>query len=952
MAMLISAAVLAQNPAPSGNLYGTVLDESNQSLPGVTVTLLGPGAAQTATTASNGDFRFLNLSPGNYSVTLERSGFQTVRREVSIALGQNAVFTITMPVAAAEAVTVQGESAATDTRQTETGATLQRKELDTIPTTRDPWAILRQVPGVLVANMNVNGSASGVQSIFVGKGAHSDQNSYNLDGVAVTDMAATGSTPLYFDFDSFEDIEVVTGGSDPSLATPGVSLNMVTRRGTNQLRGSGRMYYFFPSSEGSADQVAAYGSWDYGMEAGGPLWKDHAWLWAAGAANNIKGETVFLPDGQPFRSANKIHQWNAKLDAQLVPANTLTLFYNQFDKVFAGRDAGPNRSLSASWNQTTPSSAYKVEDSQVLSQKVFASAYFSYLSGDFTLSPVGGLDRQADLDADYVWQNSYFFFRSHRPQHQAGATVSSFFDTGPLNHELKFGFGYRHTRADSLTVWPGDQLFGNEASGLAAVTRAANAKYEVNYYDTYLGDTIRAGNLTINAGLRFDYQQGKNLPSSVPANPVLGELLPAVNYPGDAGFPITWRSVEPRVGATYSLGKDRKTIVRASYARFANQLGSEIFNSNAFPGPATLYYYWTDSNGNHRVDPGEVDTSPSNLAGALYVNPLDTASTASVNQISPNLKPPVTDEFIVGAERQIFSDFSASIAYTHRSARNLEFLGYPFPPHGGQPIPGVSRSDYEYAGNATGTATSDGFSLSFSEPYYALTSCPDPCTGVLIANRADYSMLYDGLELQVVKRLSHGWSLRAGFAYNDWRQSVGPRGIVDPNNLRGGTNANGAVIEPAGRAGGRGGGSLINSKWQFNLNGTLELPLGFMAAANFFGRQGFPTAYFVRAITRDAAGRDDIWLQIGHVDDYRNADVYQLDLHLERLIHIGSTFTITPAVDCFNAVNSHTVLQRVGRVGVYTATGDTPSFQPDKTLNQPIERLSDRTFRLGARISF
>jgi hypothetical protein len=152
--------------------------------------------------------------------------------------------------------------------------------------------------------------------------------------------------------------------------------------------------------------------------------------------------------------------------------------------------------------------------------------------------------------------------------------------------------------------------------------------------------------------------------------------------------------------------------------------------------------------------------------------------------------------------------------------------------------------------------------------------------------------------------------------------------------------------------GGRGSGSFVNSKWQFNLSGTLELPLGFLGAANFFGRQGFPTSYFVRAITRDAMGRDDISLQIGQVDDYRNPDVYQLDLHLERLIRIGSRFTITPAVDCFNAVNSHTVLQRVGRVGVYTATGDTPSFRQESTFNQPVERLSDRTFRLGARISF
>jgi hypothetical protein len=947
MATLFLRAAVAsgQNPSPTGNLYGTALDEQAMFLPGITVTLTGLGAVQTATTDRRGDFRFLNLSPGDYVVILERTGFETARREVTVALGKNAVLAITMPVAgAAEAVTVSGESAM-DSRKTETGETFDRRELDTIPTTRDPWTILRQVPGVLVANMNVNGSATGVQSIFVGKGAHFDQNTYNLDGVGITPPG--GGAPMYFDFDSFDSIAVVTGGSDPELATPGVALNLVTRRGTNELKGSGRAFYFFPSSVGSSDQVASQGSWDYGLEAGGPLWRDRLWLWAAGAGNNIPGETVLLPDGEPFRSSNDLSQWNAKLNAQIVPANSLTLFYLHFDKVFDGRDAGPDRSIAASWNQTTPTSAYRVEDSQVLSQKLFVSAYGSYLNGDFTLTPVGGLDQQADADADYVWQNSFLFYDSRMTQHQTGLTASGFFDTGNLSHELKFGFGYKHVRSDSLTVWPGDQVFGNEYSGLAAVTRASKPKYEVNYYDAYFGDTIQTGNLTVNLGLRFDYQRAKNLPSAVMANPAFPELLPSVQYGGDSGYPITWRMIQPRVAATCALGKEKKTLLKASYARFANQLGSEIYYVNAFPGPAYLYYYWTDTDGNHRVEPNEVDLS--NLAYWRNVNPNDPASSVPLNQIAKNLKPPATNEFIVGVERQIFSDLSASIAYTHRSAQNPEF---PWFPAAAQPIVGVTRADYQYAGNAVGTATAtDGFTLSFSEPYYGLATCPDPCAGVVIENRQDYSMNYNGVELQVVKRLSHGWSLRAGFAYNDWTQTVGPGAIVNPNDLRGGVNRSGAVIEPAGKFFAN-SGSFINSKWQFNVSGTVQLPLEITAAANFFGRQGFPTVYFVRAITRDARGRDTIPLQIGQVDAYRNPDVYELDLHLEKLFRIGKAITISPSLDCFNVANSHTVLQRIGFAGTYDATGDTPSFTPWDAFNEPAERLSDRTFRAGVRISF
>src|SRR5262249_22677626 len=95
--LLSAAASFGQNPLPSGNLYGTALDEQGKSLPGTAVTLTGPGASQSAITLANGDFHFLNLSPGAYSVTLTRQGFQTVRRDVTVLIGRNAVFSVTMP---------------------------------------------------------------------------------------------------------------------------------------------------------------------------------------------------------------------------------------------------------------------------------------------------------------------------------------------------------------------------------------------------------------------------------------------------------------------------------------------------------------------------------------------------------------------------------------------------------------------------------------------------------------------------------------------------------------------------------------------------------------------------------------------------------------------------------------------------------------------------------------
>jgi hypothetical protein len=920
--ILLASRALAQNPSPTGDIHGAVQNEQERPLSGVTVTLTGPGAPRAAASDARGGFHFLGLSPGAYSLRLEHAGFEPVQQDITVALGRNAVLTVRMPLASvAEAVTVEGEAPVLDSRETKMGANFEEKELRSIPTTRDPWAILRQVPGVLLANMNVSGDQSATQSAFIGKGSHSNQNNYFLDGVAVTDMAS-GGTPIYFDFDSLQDVEVVTGGSDPSIPSSGVSINLVTKRGSNELKGSGRAIY---SGAG----------WDYGVEAGGPLWKDRVWLWGAVARNAYLGDTILLPDGESYRSKPTLSHWNAKLSAQPVPASSLTLSYLHFDKVFEHRTNG-DMSLESTWNQKTPTVAYRAEDAHVLSEKLFASLYFSYLDRTFTLTPEGGLDPQANLDADYIWRNSFVDYRNRAPQHAAGANVSAFFNTGNLSHELKFGFGYKHTRIDSLSTWPGDGIVADDYSLLAWITRPADRKFEMNYYDTFVGDTIQAGRFTLNVAVRFDYQQGKNLPSSVPGSPVFPDLLPAVQYGGDSGYPITWRLVQPRAGATFALGRDRKTLLRASYSRFTSQLTDEISELSAFPvGPAYLFYGWDDSNGNHRVEPEEV--SLDEFAGWRYVDP--SHPRVPINRLAPDLEPSPTDEFIAGVEREIRSDLSLSIAYTHRSFRKPIF----------RPLLGVTRADYAYLGNATGTVTSsDGFTLDVDEPYYGLTADPPP-VDYEIRNRPDYRETYDGVELQLVKRLSNRWMLHASFAYNSWRKRVGPGAIVDPNNLRGGSNASGAVVESLGDSGPT-GGRFVNSKWQFNVNGLVQIPLGVEASMNFYGRQGFAIPYFVRVKTHDTAFSEPR-LQIGNVDDYRLPDVYQLDLHLEKTFRIGSGIFVTPSLDCFNVVNSHTILDRYARAGTYDAESD-PAFQPAEQFHAPPATLGDRSFRGGVRISF
>ena len=203
-----------------------------------------------------------------------------------------------------------GRSALLDPRKSVTGANYQLTELKSIPTGRDPWVVIQQVPGVQIDRLNVAGSQSGQQSAFIGMGTDTSQNSFNMDGVTITDMAALGASPTYYDFDQFQEIQVATGGADPAITVPGVTLNMVTKRGSNEPHGSGRYFYspgelqannapeeakqqadlgLYGAAVNSSNlnkkvdrictvgcQGGAAGIQDYGVEAGGSLWKDKA----------------------------------------------------------------------------------------------------------------------------------------------------------------------------------------------------------------------------------------------------------------------------------------------------------------------------------------------------------------------------------------------------------------------------------------------------------------------------------------------------------------------------------------------------------------------------------------------------------------------------------------------------------------------------------------------------
>ncbi|HXO21773.1 MAG TPA: TonB-dependent receptor [Thermoanaerobaculia bacterium] len=966
----------------SGNLYGTVSDTKHAALPGVTVTLSGNGAPMVQVTNAQGQFRFLSLAPARYNLSAQLEGFSTVEYpNISIAVGRNTTIEVTLQPAIEETITVTTESPLLDERKISAGSTVTKTELEKIPTSRDPWSILQQVPGVLTDRINVGGNESGQQSAYVGPGSGGDQAVWAVDGVVITDMGALGSSPTYYDFDAFEEMQVTTGGTDATIATGGVVLNMVTKRGTNEWRGSGRYLDTRDSWQSNTSfntgELGKPGPWnttgaaangsdpggphaqksfkrgnrivdvkDYGGEVGGPIVKDKLWIWGAWGTQRVSLLTI-----ADVSDKTQLATTNGKLNAQFTSNNSATAFYLNGNKQKQGRNAGPTRPQETTWNQTGPTDVYKVEDTQIFSSNFFLTGLASYVKSGFSLTPQGGLDVNTSLDSAFVFHNSFLLYDTVRPQHQYKVDASNFFNTGSVSHELKFGAGYRDAKVTSLSRWSGFGLqldyyttYGT-AFNIIELTRDAMPAFKLEYKDVYAQDTLTSGNLTVNFGVRYDTQGGNNLAESVRANPAFPTLLPALHYNGGT-IGYTWKNLTPRLGLTYALGAERKTLLRASYSRFADQLGggTASFLNPLYPGSYN-YYYYDDKNKNGLADPGEVliGLGPALAPNRTY-NPFNPGVALQSNRVDSGLSAPTTDEVLLSAEHSFLPEFVVGVNLTYRKLNNLlqttdlVFDGSDAFSAANVLTVGRPATRNDYVAHVRTGVLPNGQTYSFTT--YEVKSGLSSRGGSFLFN-SNNSQTYKGASLNFNKRLANRWMLRGNFNVQDWKWNVNDGALPDPTHfLPGGLNGD-DVLQGSGTGSGSKGAVYINSKWSYNVNGLYQFgpdrPWGFNAALNATGRQGYPDPYFRRVTQPNKPGFEYVLIP-GGPDKFRNADVHVLDGRIEKEFTF-SDFGMTIGVDCFNMLNESYVLQR--QVRLNSAKGD-----------HVLEILSPRIFRLGARFSF
>jgi len=930
----------------TGRVDITVEDSSGGRVPGVTVGLTGP-VDQTQVTDVQGQAHFLNLPVGTYAVNAALAGFNSYANNTVVVLsGAATPITARLGVAGtAETVVVTAATPVVDMRRNTTTTNVTMEELQDIPSARDPWVVMQTVPTVYVDRVNVGGAESGQQSNYNAKGAQATDNTWSIDGVPVTDMGATGASAFYYDFDSFQEMAITTGGADAQNATGGVQLNMVLRKGSNVPHFNTRYYFenqslqavnISPSLAASLGNTAGTGNRmdkynDYGFDLSGPIFKDRLFIWGTMARTTIN---LLALTGDLDKTDFKT--WALKVDGRATKSVRGNFTYYDNDKRKDGRSVGATRPPETAWDQRGPTTYYKGEGNFDVGSKFFASVKVAHVGSAFVLAPIGGLAQDYYIDDGGVAHNSYYLFQTDRPQDYVGGDVN--YLAG--RHEIKFGGGWRSTPVTSNQIWPASHLVAtwvDYPNMLVQAARNYQAATSAKYLNGFLTDTISLNRATIIGGVRFDHQESSLGQASVPAVPGI-PLLPAVSAPAVKDV-YKWNSITPRVGVTIALDGDRKGIVRASYATFASQLpGSEA----AFVSPiqySYAYYNAVDLNADGVAQLTEILFNQG-LQGYSGFDPTNPGRVSTVNRVDPDIKPPITHEFIVGIDREIVPNFGFSAAFTYRQMNDLLW----------DPLTGVRSSDYTQTGTLSGSLPELG---TYNVPFYALRAAAVPAGGGQTeTNRQGYHQRYWGLEVSAHKRLSKRWMGRFGFSTNDWREYFDDPSlsILDPTrapspNLPArpfaGPDVNGGLVVRRSDGSGKSNIYLVSPKYQIVANGLYQGPWGLNFGANLVAREGYTQPFFMSQVTTgDPLGRKDVLL-VNNIDDFRLPAVTSLDTRIEKKFTFGRA-AIALDFDVFNVLNAGTTLEKQYDARLSGPTG----------FGSVLEIMNPRIARLGARFVF
>jgi carboxypeptidase family protein/TonB-dependent receptor-like protein len=786
--LLLTATSIAAQTG-QGSLRGYVKDESGGALPGVTVTATSPALIQptTAVTDAEGYYRLINLPPGTYTIVAELTGFATHRREgVVLQAGANFQVEVTMKIGALqETVTVAGESPMLEVSKPSNILNISGEFQRELPIqARRNWSdFLEITPGVHSRPFD-DGSG---RMVYFGHATEHFAHVVQLEGAIASNYQDAQITYIAMGADMIDETTVKTGGVDASAPMgTGLNINVVTKSGGNTFKGSAAYAYQpFGWNDNNVDNCTASAScfpgtggtpttayvrqFDGGL--GGPIKRDRVWFFGAlrransqsgisRTADNIRWLQTFNPGLTLFNNSAEGWQPYIKVTGKPTSTQEIVGFYQadrtkltgnreyHYTPAVVGSTGGGvfgakltsvwtsslTTTILASYNNKGGSDASTYDGVLGTGPDTTYHQRFTIQGGRATGS--GRLAEGGNLDTGSgdISPSSLYTLR---------ADLTYFKNAAGGSHEIQTGFFAEPlSKYDTTTFYVNNGFIQEER---AFIDPSDPARGTIPFHRQYVDQTELRTRAARDHNWAFYLQDSWKPSERLTAN--IGVRFDWVKRFDDI-FKIDRENahiVQPRLGFSYLLTSDAKTVLRASYMRAGEQM----------MGRDAVTLFGAASRVGRR---DEYDNNSDGIFETVIVTPATSATIANY-QFDPNLHQPYVDEFIVGFRKQFPGRIAVDVAGINRAYKDtyarLEINGF-YPAGPNQPFGGFGAVD------------------------------PTQGTVLQQTNNSWSQLNYTALEITITKQMSQHFQAMAGIN-RQWQHISGdwnphdPAKFVQPN---------------------------------------------------------------------------------------------------------------------------------------------------------------------------
>ena len=717
IAALVAAPLSGWAQRTTGDIRGVITDESGAVLPGVTVTLKGPGVAGTPSTVTNesGVYRFPNLPPGAYDVTAELAGFSIAGRTgVQVALGATAALDVQLKVSTqSETITVVAEAPVVDSASTQIATNFTREWVENAPVRRFTFFdLINAAPGVAASTSTSSRSQS--------FGSAANENLYLLDGTDFTAPLSGAAWP-WPNTDAIEEVQVLSLGASAEYGNVGGAVfNIVTRQGSNAFRGDSNFYFQNQSltdrnTTDKQDLKQPYNRArfrDSTTQLGGPIKKDKLWFFGSYQYQSDWESQPGTPKEFPAKSNAK--RYFFKFNYNINQNNRVQ--YKQHDDFYeiperASAVRAPSTITLNHGHNPSPGLFF----TSVINSTTVAEVRYSGFYGTASNDPLDGGPRIArrfqDLDTGNVTGGIYYWYDGKSFKTAFSGKVTKYADNFlGAQHDFKVGVQYNSGGGEAVNGY-NDYIYTYGATPAYGYTQTPYwTGGRTRGVGVYVDDTIRVGRLTLNAGVRFDTSKGY-----FNDFPLLDRNAKEVGRSKKIDKLFTWNAVSPRLGATVKVDEAGKTLIKGSWGKYYRGIVTNEFDP-ATPSISDRFIFdgVYDRNGNPIG--AEVVTSNSNL------------------RIDPNFENPYTYQYIGTVEHQLTDRIGLSASGVYKSSKNQSA----WTDIGGK---------YNRVQRTAEGKTFDLFQLTSGAASRLFE----------LSNDDRMESTYKGFNLQVSKRMSHRW---------------------------------------------------------------------------------------------------------------------------------------------------------------------------------------------------